>query len=145
MKHALTHDQVTGFAMPSFFEQEALQLLSFCQRTHANVALFHIAIKPEDAPEEVFYTLGERLKEKARESDIFARLSPAVFGCLSVETSPDHIELLTDKFQQALSKPVELPDGSSVAVEVKIGVGRFPATSQNFKELMDHARSDLGQ
>lgn len=141
-EHASTHDFVTGLPMPSFFEEEANHLLSFCKRTHANVALIYFSISSGHAEEEVFYTISERLTTSARESDLFARLGASDFACLSVETSPDHIHQLTDKIRKEITEPICLPDGSQVTVDVHIGVGRFPATSQNYHELLDHARND---
>lgn len=141
-ERALTHDFVTGLPMPSFFEDEANHLLSFCQRTHANVVLIYLTVSPSQAEEQVFYTIGERLTARARESDLFARLGTNEFACLSVETSPDHIAQLTDKIHKEVCEPIQLLDGTMVTIQAEIGVGRFPATSQNFSELLDHARND---
>lgn len=140
--HALTHDFVTGLPTPSFFEEEAKHLLTFCQRTHANVVLIYLAVAPSEMEEQVFYTISERLTTRARESDMFARLGPCEFACLSVETSPDHIKLLTDKLRQEVCEPIVLPDGTEVEIDVQMGVGRYPATSQNYQELLEHARCD---
>lgn len=141
-EHALTHDFVTGLPMPSYFKEEANHLLSFCKRTHANVAMLYLAVLPSHDEEQVYYTIGERLTARARESDLFARLGTCEFACLSVETSPDHITQLTDKIRKEVCEPIQLPDGTTVTLDVQIGVGRFPSTSQDFQELLDHARND---
>lgn len=133
----------------SNFADLTYHLLEFSRRTEAKAALLFIAFDQpttvNSLEDDVFAlnAISKRLLSKARESDIYAHLGGFNFANISVETSDQHASFLVKKLKQELINPIQLSDGSSIQLNVRIGVAQYPEQGEDYETLMSNAKQSL--
>lgn len=132
----------------SNFADLTYHLLEFSRRTEAKAALLFIALEQPTGTNSLeddltLNAISKRLLSKARESDIYAHLGGFNFANISVETSDQHASFLVKKLKQELINPIQLSDGSSIQLNVRIGVAQFPEQGEDYETLMSNAKQSL--
>ncbi|MBJ3775514.1 sensor domain-containing diguanylate cyclase [Acuticoccus mangrovi] len=94
----------------------------------------------------VLNTIGGRLKDEVRGSDLVCRLGGDEFGILlpAPETLGD-VDALCDRLIASLHLPITIEDGTSVQVGASIGACLYPAAAADFRELLLRADEALYQ
>jgi len=139
----------TGLPDESNFADLTYHLLEFSKRTEAKAALLFIAFDQPTGTNSLeddalaLNAISKRLLSKARESDIYAHLEGFNFANLSIETSDQHASALIKKLKQELMDPIRLSDGSSIQLNVRIGLAQFPEQGENYETLMNNAKQSL--
>ena len=125
-----------------FFDLAA-HLLEFSERTNSKAALLYIHFNDSLNDPELKLLAIEAIEHMllllARDADIFAHVGDLNFVNLSIETSEQHIPKLIEKLKRELSQPIDLADGSSISLSVKIGSAQFPTQANDCQGLLDIA------
>jgi len=136
----------TKLANESTFIEQTKDLLEFSARTHAKVVMLYmsfdcqhdeISSKQKDL---IIKTIAERLVITARDSDIYAHLGDMVFTNLSIKTSDRHTNTLIEKLSNEFAQTLELSDGSSIQLKIKLGAAEFPTQGTSYEPLMRAAK-----
>ncbi len=142
------HDPLTGLANRVLFRDRIQLAISGAQRTNASVAVLMMDIDRfkeindslgHHAGDLLLVELATRLEARVRGSDTVARLGGDEFGIvLPEDCSPAEIQVVIERILGALEEPFEL-DEVAVAVELSIGVARFPRDGDDVMALLRHA------
>ena len=133
----------------SAFKEQTNDLLEFSARTNAKATMLlitfdaHVGDINSQQNNLALDAISKRLLSKARESDIYAYLEGMTFANLSIETSGQHAEILVGKLKNYLAEAIELPDGSLIKLNAKIGVAHYPLDGDDYQSLIKHAKQSL--
>ena len=127
------------------FADLAAHLLEFSERTNSKSALLYIhfndSLKDPELKILAIKAIEHMLLLLARDADTFAYVGDLNFVNLSIETSEQHIPKLIEKLKSELSQPIDLADGSSISLSVKIGSAQFPTQAKDCQGLLDIAKN----
>jgi len=136
----------TKLANEHTFIEQTKELLEFSTRTHAKAVMLYMSFDSKDndisreQKELIIKVIAERLVITARDSDIYAHLGDMVFTNLSIKTSERHTDTLIEKLRNEFAQTLELSDGSSIKLNVKLGAAEFPAQGNSYEPLMSAAK-----
>jgi diguanylate cyclase (GGDEF)-like protein/PAS domain S-box-containing protein len=88
--------------------------------------------------DELLRTVGERLRETTRPSDLVARLGGDEFALLTALSGPDTLEQLAQRVLVALARPCEIK-GLQLTVRASIGIARAPQDGAEVDPLLNAA------
>lgn len=128
-----THDHLTDLPNRPLFTDRLERAVARHRRDRRGVAVMFCDLdgfKPINdeyghaAGDHVLVTVAERLRAITREIDTAARVGgdEFVIVCEAV-TDTDELATLAERVIDAVSEPIELPDGRTVRVGISIGVG----------------------
>lgn len=144
-------DQLTGLPNRRLFRELFDHALAVAKRSQQPMALMFIDLDRfkhindtlgHPAGDELLRTLGQRLRQVMRGSDIVGRLSGDEFIALLPDVSgPEAIAHTALRVIHAIEGPVPLAGKAAVQMQVSasVGVALFPADGGSFDELLRHA------
>lgn len=143
-------DQLTGLPNRRLFRELFDHALAVAKRSQQSMALMFIDLDRfkhindtlgHPAGDELLRTLGQRLRQVMRGSDIVGRLSGDEFIALLPDVKGgESIAHTALRVIHAIEGPVPLPDKSvQMQVSASVGVAMFPADGGNFDDLLRHA------
>lgn len=95
------------------------------------------------AGDEVLCEVASRLKQQMRMEDTVSRLGGDEFGMIIREGSQESAELLAQRVQQVMEKPVVLANGNRIDVGISIGMATYTEDIDSPYALLAKADSDL--
>ncbi|HEX5686038.1 MAG TPA: EAL domain-containing protein [Ideonella sp.] len=143
-------DQLTGLPNRRLFRELFDHALAAAKRSQQPMALMFIDLDRfkhindtlgHPAGDELLRTLGQRLRQMMRGSDIVGRLSGDEFIALLPDVKGSQaIGHTALRVIHAIEAPVPLPEKSvQMQVSASVGVAMFPADGGNFDDLLRHA------
>jgi diguanylate cyclase (GGDEF)-like protein len=142
------YDGLTGLLNRESFRDHLEQAIRISARDETRGALLYLDLdrfkqvndtEGHHAGDELLRTVAERVRKVLRAADDAARLGGDEFAVLmSRVTEPTDIEAVCRRLVQEIGQPVEI-GGSSVVVEVSIGVVVFPDDGHDAASLMRKA------
>ncbi|WP_374568688.1 putative bifunctional diguanylate cyclase/phosphodiesterase [Ideonella sp.] len=144
-------DQLTGLPNRRLFRELFDHALAVAKRSQQTMALMFIDLDRfkhindtlgHPAGDELLRTLGQRLRQVMRGSDIIGRLSGDEFLALLPDVKgPEAIAHTALRVIHAIEGPVPLAGKAAVQMQVSasVGVALFPADGGGFDELLRHA------
>jgi diguanylate cyclase (GGDEF)-like protein len=143
--HSAMHDPLTGLANRLLLHQRLEHAAFRAQRSHTNAAILFAEL---DQFRQVNETLGHRVGEKVllavadrlsrlvRPGDTLARVSMDEFVFLCEElSSPDDVEILARRIDEAFGTQFVLNDGSEMTVTANIGMA-FAGPGENLSDQL---------
>lgn len=143
-------DQLTGLPNRRLFRELFDHALAVAKRSQQTMALMFIDLDRfkhindtlgHPAGDELLRTLGRRLRQAMRGSDIVGRLSGDEFIALLPDvTGPEAIAHAALRVIHAIEQPVPLPgQPHKMQVSASVGVAQFPGDGGSFDELLRQA------
>lgn len=128
-----THDHLTGLPNRALFNDHLDQAVARHKRERRGVAVMFCDLdgfkainddRGHAAGDDVLIEIADRLRAVTRDTDTPARVGGDEFVvvCEGV-TDTDDLATLAERVIEAVSRPIELPDGDSVRVGISVGVG----------------------
>lgn len=147
LRHANSHDHLTGVANREFFFEEAERAIARAQRNNYSVGFFYIDLDKfkqvndtygHSVGDEVLCCVTERIRGVTRTEDCLARVGGDEF-VLMVENVGQSEELgsVAEKIMEVLQPPVHTSKGE-LDVPISIGISSYPH-SQNVADLVKYA------
>ncbi|WIO73336.1 EAL domain-containing protein [Porticoccaceae bacterium LTM1] len=147
LRHANSHDHLTGVANREFFFEEAERAIARAQRNNHSVGFFYIDLDKfkqvndtygHSVGDEVLCCVTERIRGVTRTEDCLARVGGDEF-VLMVENVGQSEELgsVAEKIMEVLQPPVHTSKGE-LDVPISIGISSFPH-SQSVADLVKYA------
>lgn len=147
LREQATTDALTGLANRTGLAQLAERAFARARRSQQPLSVFFLDLdrfKPvndthgHDAGDLVLQTCADRLRDVVRETDAVARIGGDEFVVLCEELDRMQATRLVTRIEEAVSQPVELPNGQSVRVGASVGLARA-STGMSLEELLSTA------
>jgi len=148
LSYLATHDELTGLANRSLFQDRIQQLVAQSNRGGGNFAVIFIDLDHfkfvndsagHDAGDQLLISAASRLTEIVREEDTVSRLGGDEFGVLlRLGGSDSDIELTVSRILNTLAKPFQVA-GRTVHVGASIGIAAFPRDGETVESLLKAA------
>ncbi|MHB1101951.1 MAG: PAS-domain containing protein [Devosia sp.] len=151
VQHLARHDALTDLPNRVMFREEMEKLEARIKRDETvavlcldldhfkavNDTLGHVA------GDEVLVTVGKRLREAARDTDVVARLGGDEFALLvhSLD-SPPHAASLADRIVKSIARPMQA-DGHQVMIGTSVGIAMAPGDGRDAETLLKNADTAL--
>ena len=146
--HAAHHDVLTELPNRALFQQRLDQLLNEGRRHDGRVALLMLDLDHfkdindtvgHDVGDEMLRTVGRRLRDSVRDTDMVARLGGDEFAIVlpKIESTEEALAII-ERLQAALREPVH-HDGHVFDCSASIGVTMFPEHGTGAEELLKNA------
>ncbi|WP_051362278.1 MHYT domain-containing protein [Solimonas soli] len=133
------HDPDTMLRNRASFQQEAVNFIQRCSRTHAKFDLFYGALRFPDLngrENDAMKIIAERLRPLARPHDFLARYGKTEFALLRMRDPMEGApQLLQDQLLSACTMPLEL-GGQRLSAQAHVGCGTFPDQGQTSRQLL---------
>ncbi len=136
LQYLALYDHLTGLPNRRLLESRIELAMARAQRHNKLFAVCMIDLdnfKPvndtygHDAGDEVLVTIGKRLTESLRKTDIAARLGGDEFVLLIEDLSSlDDLASIFSKLENNINTPVHLDNGSDILIEASMGVCIYP-------------------
>lgn len=143
------HDPLTGLANRKAFQQRVGQMAEHQKAVGGVEAILMIDLDGfkqindsigHKAGDQVLITIGRRLREQVRRSDLAARLGGDEFAVLLCDMPDDtNVEATARKLYAVITAPIALEDGREVRVDASIGIALDPSDGDNMETLLHHA------
>ncbi len=147
-----THDDLTGLANLSFFNDQLEKILRVSRREYDEFALLIIGLNRFKVINETLgYFVGDailqeiahRIRSTLRKTDLIARLGGDEFAVLvNPVVVQGHIHTISKNIAESVQEPLAV-EGKPTDVGVSIGVAIFPKHAANSVELIEKARNSL--
>ncbi|MEJ2115952.1 MAG: EAL domain-containing protein, partial [Gammaproteobacteria bacterium] len=147
-----THDELTGLANLTFFNNQLEKILGVSRREDDEFALLIIGLNRFKVINETLgYFVGDailqeianRIRSTLRKTDLIARLGGDEFAVLvNPVVAQGHIYTISKNISESIQKPLAV-EGKPTDVGVSIGVAIFPKHAANSVELIEKARNSL--
>ena len=130
-RHAGFQDALTGAYNRRYFLEHAAELISLSAREGWSVGLLYLDLDNfkrindsfgHGVGDLVLTTFAERITSVVRSEDIFFRIGGDEFGVFLAKTTSENAGVLVERIRQAVTQPVQLPDGSDYSIGVAVGV-----------------------
>ena len=90
--------------------------------------------------DQVLQAAGRRLRASVRAYDTVARYAGDEFTVILRQiVQRDDVHRIADKIVRLMEAPLDLPDGSAIAVTASIGLSVYPDDAANAEQLLQHA------
>jgi diguanylate cyclase (GGDEF)-like protein len=152
-RHDAYHDELTGLANRTLFNEILQQQLALSRRTGDPLAVLFIdldAFKPINdrhghaVGDQLLRTVAARLATGLRGSDIAARFGGDEFAAILVQASRDAAATVAAKLVDSLSAPY--PIGAlTIEVSASIGIAEYPACGDSGEVLLQRADAAMYQ
>jgi len=148
-EHLLRHDAVTGLPNANLFVDQLQTTIASIAGTdrQLSVILFEIgnlgSLRAGLGPQGVDVLLGQlaqRLRVRARPTDSVGRMGYNEFAIALTAVGPDELEAGVISRVRSDLEPEYIVDGSSVAIEIRIGVATLESGLETDEELLRRAR-----
>ena len=136
LEYEARHDRLTGLANRRALDDELELALARVQRNRSSLTVCLIdldSFKPindrygHDAGDHVLQVVARRLREGLRRTDYVARLGGDEFVILlEGYRTLNELTFLLAKLEPLVNAPILLPNGQEVAVQLSMGVCRYP-------------------
>ena len=147
LTHQALHDDLTGVASPSHFEEETERSLARAVRDHADVSLVFLDLDHfkqindllgHPTGDRVLHEVALRLRAHLRPGDAVGRLGGDEFAVMLWQTGPEEAIAVAERIRRAIEEPMfALPN---VRVSASIGVATASGGEDSYGELL--RRSD---
>jgi diguanylate cyclase (GGDEF)-like protein len=143
------HDDLTGVASPSHFEEETERALARAARDHSDVSMVFLDVdhfkKINDAfghiiGDDVLRVVALRLRSLLRAGDVVGRLGGDEFAVVLCGTEHRQAIQTADRIRQVVEQPISAHP--EVAISVSIGTATITAGRGSYHDLLN--RSDKG-
>lgn len=138
-------DPLTGLANRRALQQEAGRILAFADRHGVQAGLVYIDLTRfkrindtlgHSVGDEVLVEIAGRLRRRARESDLVARIGGDEFAVLLAEVGGEEGALAAaERLAAGLEPPIEVAN-TSLHVGAKLGIGLYPDHAEDFPGLL---------
>ena len=149
LQKVANHDSLTGLPNRLLLHDRLGQAIASSNRNKTHFALCFIDLdgfKPvndnygHDTGDFVLKEVGERLTACVRENDTVARLGGDEFVVILVDIDANaDLNATLDRILASIKKPIAIPEGVDVAINLSMGVTIFPEDSGGPDELLNHA------
>jgi diguanylate cyclase (GGDEF)-like protein/PAS domain S-box-containing protein len=149
MEHAALHDALTGLPNRLLLADRLRQAIAAAERNGHVFALAYLDLngfkqindhQGHDAGDEVLQAVATRLQAGLRASDTVARLGGDEFVVLlTPQQAPAEAQPVLDRLLDALTQPITLANGVTVAVGSSLGIAHYPLDGRTPDALMRHA------
>lgn len=143
-----THDTLTGLPNRVLFFDRLDQTIKKSRRQKQKFALFFIDLDDfkrindsygHQVGDQVLRTVGNYLEGTLRDSDTVARLAGDEFTIILDNIhSADNIETIASKTLEAVSQPIQAPDGT-IVMTISLGISLFPEDGGDAETLLRKA------
>jgi len=129
-----THDSLTELFNRRYFEEQLTKEGKWLNRSKTKSAILYIDIDRfkyvndtagHTAGDHILQSLGHRLRDRLRETDVLARLGGDEFAVLLRNVDPDNIHIPADSFREAISSEEFEYCGKQYRIDISIGVSIF--------------------
>lgn len=148
IRHAATHDSLTGLPNRQLLEDRLVMALINARRHRNNIAVMFIDIdkfKPvndqygHQAGDQVLKTLSERMQHALRGADTISRYAGDEFVIVMTDVcQPEDVETLARKISQLIKLPIGVKE-HLVEVTASIGVLTISGGDQDLAKIMHEA------
>jgi diguanylate cyclase (GGDEF)-like protein len=151
IQHLARHDALTDLPNRVMFreEMEKLEARIRCNEPVAVLCLDLDHFKAVNdtlghvAGDEVLVTVGQRLREAARDTDVVARLGGDEFALLiHALENPLHAASLADRIVKSVAQPMQA-DGHQVTIGTSVGIAMGPGDGEDAETLLKNADTAL--
>ena len=155
MDYLAYHDSLTDLPNRSLFTDRMTQALNAARREKRFAAAVFVDVERfrmvnetfgRKAGDDLLRTIGERLREAAREQDTVARIGADHFAIAVApfDRPGDTTHWIIDRLDQAFSRPIAI-DGVELRVTLKAGIAVFPADGGSTESLCANAETALNK
>ena len=155
MDYLAYHDSLTDLPNRSLFTDRMTQALNAARREKRFAAAVFLDVERfrmvnetfgRKAGDDLLRTIGERLREAAREQDTVARIGADHFAIAVApfDRPGDTTHWLIDRLDQAFARPIAI-DGVELRVALKAGIAVFPADGGSTESLCANAETALNK
>ena len=148
MRFRAFHDALTGLPNRSMFLDALDRALKKAKRSEERFSVLFIDLDRfkvindtlgHFAGDRLLQSVGERLREGVRESDLVARLGGDEFVILAEgHGGPEDVSPIAEKVLHRLERPFVI-DGREVALTASIGISSYPDDGDDLDELVKNA------
>ena len=149
----ILRDRLTGIANQAQINDHLGRELARARRTRRQFSLLMIALDRFDAlgtdlglplRDRVMQSLAVMLRDACRDGDIIARYSADRFLILLSDSSNQGAQMAAQRYlRHFYRRPVTLPEGAPLYLDVSIGIALFPVDGLSSGELVENATSAL--
>jgi len=147
-------DHLTGLANRADFDGAMSSQIAHTARTGEHFALLYMDLdgfkESNDqfghaAGDAVLREVARRLAQQVREGDMLARIGGDEFGVVVRGGTQESAESLSKRIDEAMSPPIDLPDGKQVSVGISIGIATYTDSDETHLALIARADRELYQ
>jgi diguanylate cyclase (GGDEF)-like protein/PAS domain S-box-containing protein len=149
LHHVANHDALTGLYNRRYFISELERWLALVRRGHhPAAALMFIDLDwfksindrfGHAAGDVVLRQVSQRMRKRARSSDIVARMGGDEFAMLLHDVTPESAQRLGESFREELSAYRYHQGTETAQVGCSIGIAMFDAQAGSIEEVLAHA------
>ncbi len=149
----ILRDRLTGIANQAQINDHLGRELARARRSRRQLSILMIALDRFDTygtdlglplRDRVMQSLAVMLRDACRDGDIIGRYSADRFLILLPDTSGQGAQTAAQRYLQHLyRRPVTLPEGASLYLDVSIGIALFPVDGLVIGELIENATGAL--
>lgn len=154
LAYLVQHDSLTGLPNRILFEDRLQQALALSRREHRLVGLLAMDIDRfksindtlgHQAGDSLLQQFAQRMREKLRSSDTFARMGGDEFTVILPDLKePEHAATVARKLVSAAQEPFSIL-GQSVQISTSLGISVFPTDGSDSPSLQKMADEALYQ
>jgi diguanylate cyclase (GGDEF)-like protein len=152
-RHDAYHDELTGLANRTLFNEIIQQQLALCRRTEDQLAVLFVDLDGfkgindhygHAVGDELLRALAKRLTAGLRNSDIAARFGGDEFAAILVQADRDAAATVAAKLVDSLSKPYAI-GALTITASASIGVADYPRCGDSGDALLQRADEAMYQ
>jgi len=148
-----THDPLTGLGNRVLFEQTLAEAAAVSVRSGTSFAVVYLDadnfkqindLHGHDGGDAALAAMAERLRTAIRQGDQAFRLGGDEFAVVvPALTSPDQVESVKSRIEQAMERPFLLPNGAYAVAELSAGIAVFPDDGKSPEALLRRADKEM--
>lgn len=152
MRYLAHHDQHTGLANRTLFNDRLTQALALAQRKNNQVAVLCLDLDRlksvndalgHRAGDALLINIAERISRCVRAHDTVARLGSDEFAVIQLDVQqPDEVALLAERLSAAIAEPY-IFEGREILISASIGIALFPDDGKDCEALLRSADTAL--
>lgn len=147
------YDQLTGLPNRLTLRMHLEREIKRAKRTAGNCALLFLDLDRfkvvndslgHRSGDELLCKVGERLKNRLRDTDVLARLGGDEFVILINDyEDEDHLSALATSLMKQITQPFTLSDGVEANVGLSIGIAQFPKDANSAEDLLKYSDASM--
>lgn len=154
LSHMAKTDHLTGLANRAGFDEVLSSQMAHTVRTGEYFALLYMDLDDfkvandeygHAAGDEVLREVARRLAQQVREEDMLARIGGDEFGMVIRGGTQESAENLSRRINEAMSPPINLPNGKQVSIGISIGIATRTDSDETHFALLARADHNLYQ